>query len=122
MSVRLAMVLPVLFTAVGTAARAAEKGGDTAVGWVRALVEQDSERSRPPIRLPFIFRTTSEDIALEVGGIRGWSHWRLVSVTYFWTTISIRLLDRTALHSARERRTVRRVDCGWRAGRLVSRL
>lgn len=148
MSVRLVMLVPVLFTAVGTSARAAEEGGDAAISWVRALVEQNSERNPPPIRLPFVFRTTSEDhrcegwvrtkkalaawtrcvrrreelrdlksylrqpgvdirsgwalagrqraddIALKVGGIREWSHWRMVSVTYFWTTILIRLLDR----------------------------
>lgn len=148
MSVRLLILLPVLCTAFGAFARAAEGRSDADVRWVRALVDQHSEASLPPIRLPFVFRTTSgdhrcegwvrtkkalavwarcagqredlrelktfvsqpgveihsgwalagrqrsDDIALEVGGIRGWSHWRVVSVTYFWTTVWIRLLDR----------------------------
>jgi len=38
----------------------------------------------------------ADDIALEIGGLHGWSEWRLVSVTHFWTTISFRLLDRSA--------------------------
>lgn len=38
----------------------------------------------------------ADDIALKIGGLRGWSEWRLVSVTHLWTTISVRLLDRSA--------------------------
>ena len=38
----------------------------------------------------------ADDIALKIGGLQAWSEWRLVSVTHFWTTISLRLLDRSA--------------------------
>ena len=37
-----------------------------------------------------------DDMALKIGGLHDWSQWRLVSVTHLWTTMSFRLLDRSA--------------------------
>ena len=38
----------------------------------------------------------ADDMALKIAGRHGWSQWRLVSVTHLWTTMSFRLLDRSA--------------------------
>jgi len=34
-------------------------------------------------------------LALKIGGPKKWSQWRAVSVTFFWTTVELRLLDRS---------------------------
>jgi len=37
-----------------------------------------------------------DNLVLEIAGLHSWSSWWAVSVTYFWTTIEVRLLDRSS--------------------------
>jgi len=37
---------------------------------------------------------TADDIALKIGGLKGWPKWRRVGVIYLWTTFDLRLFNR----------------------------
>jgi hypothetical protein len=128
---------------------ASDKASDPSIGWVRAVVQQETALVVLATQVPFVFRTTvsdkrcegwvrsekalrawvacvnrrpdfrllkeilavkdatvlsgyvyagvdpeADDMALKVGGLKGWPRWRGVGVTYLWTTFDLRLFNR----------------------------
>jgi hypothetical protein len=127
---------------------ASDKASDPAIGWVRAVVQQETALVVLATHVPFVFRTTTpdksceswvrtekalrgwlacvnrrpdfrqlkeilavrdttvlsgdvyagadpkaDDIALKIGGLKGWPRWRGVGVMYLWTTFDLRLFN-----------------------------
>jgi hypothetical protein len=142
-------VLLALWLGNGSPGVASDKASEPSIGWVRAVVQQETASVALATHVPFVFRTTvsdktcegwvrsakalrawvvcvnrrpdfrllkeilavkdatvlsgyvyagadpkADDIALKIGGLKGWPRWIGVGVIYRWTTFDLRLLNR----------------------------